>query len=66
MSHHLFPSMLQQNLRLSIAFVVECFLYEHHCYRKYSDYLDESAEDFFNIFPSILLSMSADIPSARA
>ena len=64
--YHLFPSMLQQNLRLSIAFVVECFLYEHHCYRKYSDYLDESAEDFFNIFPSILSSMSADIPSARA
>lgn len=44
--------MLQQNLRLSIAFVVECFLYAHHCYRKYSDYLDESAEDFsiFSIY----------------
>lgn len=46
--------------------VVERFLYAHHCYRKYSDYLDESAEDFFNIFPSILSSISADIPSARA
>ena len=63
---HLFSSMLQQNLRLSIAFVVECFLYEHHCYRKYSDYLDESVEGFVYIFPSILSSMSADIPSARA
>ena len=62
----LFPSMLQQNLRLSTAFVVECFLYAHHCYRKYSDYLDESAEGFVHIFPSILSSMFADIPSVRA